>query len=328
MAGDKREREFGRLDSQLLSDLWIFMWVAKHGSITGAAARLHVTQSAISQRVLRLEARIGVQLFSRKTGRLSLTDAGAEILSGMQSVSTTLNSILSKFDEPEPRALVVSCVPSLATEWLVPRLEEFYSLHPDIELFIKSDLQMVSVERIEDEGIDVFIDYQKEPSKDLQELGSVQELIFPVCSRAYKTQHFEDEVPVSRYVRLHDVIPWLGGPEFFEWDTWNEQSLAWRDASVGDRHFNLALLAYRAALTGQGVAMGRAVVVNRLLAKGELVAATSEQPVPGATYRICAHRPGDARSPIRRLAGWLLDAMEATQKNSLAIISGESSREL
>jgi DNA-binding transcriptional LysR family regulator len=327
MAGDRREREFGRLDSQLLSDLWIFMWVAKHGSITGAAARLHVTQSAISQRVLRLEARIGVQLFSRKTGRLTLTDAGTDIFVGMQSVSTTLNAILSKFDEPQPRALVVSCVPSLATEWLVPRLEEFYSLHPDIELFIKSDFQTASMERIEDEGIDVLVGYQAEAPKDLQELGFVQELIFPVCSRTYKAQHFEDEVPTTKFVRLHDVVPWLGGPEFFEWDTWANQSLAWRDVDAADRHFNLAQLAYRAALTGQGVAMGRAVVVNRLLAKGELVAATSEPPVPGATYRICANRPGDARSPIRRLSTWLIGAMEATQKDSLAIISAKNSLE-
>ncbi|MGI4876742.1 MAG: hypothetical protein ACRYG4_04585 [Janthinobacterium lividum] len=59
-----------------------------------------------------------------------------------------------------------------------------------------------------------------------------------------------------------------------------------------DRHFNLSILAYHAAMCNQGVALGRAAIVQRLVQRGELVPATQYAPVPGPSYRIVTRRPG------------------------------------
>ncbi|MBV6422982.1 MAG: HTH-type transcriptional regulator DsdC [Steroidobacteraceae bacterium] len=317
---DELKAESYRLDAQLISDLWIFRWAARFGSFTGAADRLHVTQGAVSQRMSRLEGRLGTLLFHRTRRGLTLTEAGAEVYQAMNGVAATLNRSLSRFDRVQRRSLVISCLPSLATEWLVPHIDGFYAAHPDVELFIRAELFAASVERMEDEGIDVAICYQTEPVTDLQELAVLDEMIVPVCSRDYLRgmQAADGPPPITR---LHDDVPWPGGPREFEWDAWTTRNPEWACRIVSERHYNLAHLAYHAALCGQGVAMGRVVLINRLLGRGELIPATPLAPVRGASYRIVTHRPGAAFSPVRRFASWLYTEMEESQRQTLAAIS-------
>lgn len=309
-----------RLDAQLVSDLWIFRLAARFGSLTAAAERLQVTQGAVSQRVNRLEGRLGTVLFRRTRGGLTLTEAGQGLFEAMNDVAGTLSRTLSRFDRVQRRSLVISCLPSLATEWLVPHIDSFYAANPDVELFIRAELFAPSVERMEDEGIDVVIAYQADPPGDLQELAVLDEMIAPVCSRDYLREMDAAEVPPP-ITRLHDDVPWPGGPREFEWDAWTAQHPVWAQNVISERHYNLAHLAYHAALCGQGVAMGRSVLINRLLTRGELILATSLPYVRGASYRIMTHRPGPASSPVRRFASWLRAEMAESQQQTLAMLS-------
>ena len=73
-SGDE-DRDAHRLDTQLLSDLWVFRAAARFGSITAAARRLNVTQGAVSQRVLRLEDAVR-RMSALPANRLKLEDRG------------------------------------------------------------------------------------------------------------------------------------------------------------------------------------------------------------------------------------------------------------
>lgn len=311
--------EMVRVDPQTLSDLWIFRSAARLGSITAAAKRLGVTQGAVSQRVQRLEGRLGTPLFRRQYGGVALTMAGESLLEAMNSIAVTMIDALSRFDRAQRRTLVVSCLPSLATEWLMPHLDAFYEEYPDIELSVRAELVPTSLERMEDEEIDIIIDYQQEPIKGLSELGKVQEIIMPVCSPAYREDILESG-PRAVITRLHDDVPWVGGPRDFEWDAWTSVNPDWNGRATSNRHFNLAVLAYHAAMSGHGIAIGRAVLVNRMLERGELIAATDFAPITGASYRILANRPGNACSPARRFAAWLTTEMTLSQQRALEII--------
>jgi hypothetical protein len=96
MLSSSIEQDAFRLDAQLLSDLWVFRAAARHGSITGAAAALNVTQGAVSQRVLRLEARLGTELFRRSQRKITLTPAGMTLLGAVNGASAGLNDALSR----------------------------------------------------------------------------------------------------------------------------------------------------------------------------------------------------------------------------------------
>jgi DNA-binding transcriptional LysR family regulator len=313
-----------RVDAQLLSDLWIFRVAARLTSITAAADRLCVSQGAVSQRVIRLEGRLGTTLFSRKSGRLGLTEAGQSLLEALNDVAARLDGALSRFDHVQRSSLVVSCMPSIAIEWLVPHLHLFYAENPDVELFVRSEMGSANVERMEDRGIDVLISYQPDEPKGLYELASLREMVIPVCSRSYRS-NMEAREGGAALTRLHDVAPDESPPENIarevEWNRWEEARPEWGKRVEADRYFNLATLAYHAALEGQGVAIGRTVTVNRLISRGELIAATPLPPAPGSFYRILTLRPGDERSAIRKFGNWVRGAMEQTQKETLAMIT-------
>jgi DNA-binding transcriptional LysR family regulator len=314
------ERAQHRIDTQMLSDMWIFRAVASSESITGAAEQLNVTQSAVSQRVLRLESRLNTPLFVREKNGLVLTEVGTSLSQALNQVAFLLNDALDDIRRPEHRTIVVSCMPSLATEWLVPKLEDFYRLHPGIEVFVRSEMLSATSKRMQAEGIELVITYQPAPPAELQQLASVRELAFPVCSRSYRTwlDTDDDAAPVL----LHDDMPWgVSGATPTEWDAWRSSSgRDWPPQQARSRRFNLAQLAYHAAVFNQGVAIGRAVIVERMLGRGELVSALPTPPGAGETYWISSAQSGEVRPWTRLFANWWRDAMHETQQSTLALL--------
>ncbi|MEJ0028835.1 MAG: LysR family transcriptional regulator [Rhizomicrobium sp.] len=308
------------MDGQMLADLWVFRSAARMGSFTAAARRIGVTQGAVSQRIARLEGRLGRALFSRAKGKIALTSEGSSFLTAMNQVSLLLDEPLSRVVRASRRSLVVSCIPSFATEWLVPNLESFYREHGDIELFVRAELVPMSAERMEDAGIDLAIVYEREPVSDLHELLAHRELTFPVCSAAYlEGLRARDGRQV---VRLHDEEPWHGASAGEEWQgLLTSRRGDWAAAPSAERHFNMAHLAYHAAMCGQGIAVGRAIIVHRLLNKGDLMLAGEMEPVPSAHYRVVTHRPGDSRSAVRIFTAWLGKTLAATQAQAAALMA-------
>lgn len=116
-----------------LNTLRCFEAAARHKSFSRAADELHITQSAVSHQVRQLEDWFGMALFIRQ-GRLTApTDRGqdlaravGEALSLLQDASKRLKST----DQGTP--LTVAVLPSIATIWLIPRLESFYAAHPTV----------------------------------------------------------------------------------------------------------------------------------------------------------------------------------------------------
>jgi DNA-binding transcriptional LysR family regulator len=88
-----------------------------------------------------------------------------------------------------------------------------------------------------------------------------------------------------------------------------------------ERHFNLASLAYQAANHGQGMAMGRSVLVNGLLKMGSLVPGGNFPPVPGAQYRVLSPAEGAADSGCSRFAAWLVAGLARTQEDTLGMLA-------
>jgi len=117
-------------------------------------------------------------------------------------------------------------------------------------------------------------------------------------------------------VLLHDDI------NEAEWGLWRKtNSFDWPARPVGNRLFNLAHLAYQAAMTHQGVAIGRSVIVNRLLSLGALVVAVDASPAPAGTYRLSTNRPGGDGSPVRKFARWWQESMMLTQAQTLSLLA-------
>ena len=117
--------------------LKIFHAVAEAGSFTNATINLNLSQSAISRQIQSLEHDLKVQLFERHARGLTLTEHGEyvfktahEVISKLKEVETSLGDQKSK---PSGK-LTITTVRSFGTHWLTPRIQEFMTLNPDIEI--------------------------------------------------------------------------------------------------------------------------------------------------------------------------------------------------
>ena len=122
--------------------LKIFHAVAEAGSFTNATVNLNLSQSAISRQIQSLEQDLKVQLFERHARGLTLTQNGEyvfktahEVISKLKEVETSLGDQKSK---PTGK-LTITTVRSFGTHWLTPRIQEFMTLNPEIEIELVFD---------------------------------------------------------------------------------------------------------------------------------------------------------------------------------------------
>jgi LysR family transcriptional regulator, glycine cleavage system transcriptional activator len=122
-----------------LNALKVFEVAARSGSFTLAGAELGVTSAAVSLQIRALESHLGRQLFLRQGNRLSLTDAGQALYPRVAAALTDLAAATDALsDDPGRGRITLSCLPSLAELWLVPRLAGL-ALAPRINLRIEEE---------------------------------------------------------------------------------------------------------------------------------------------------------------------------------------------
>ena len=117
--------------------LKIFHTVAEASSFTKASTILNLSQSAISRQIQSLETELKIKLFERHARGLVLTDNGEylfktahEVISKLKDVESTLSGEKDKLNGK----LTVTTVVSFGTTWLTPRIQEFMTLNPNIEV--------------------------------------------------------------------------------------------------------------------------------------------------------------------------------------------------
>jgi DNA-binding transcriptional LysR family regulator len=131
-----------------LNDLNAFLAVARERSFTKAAAKLGVTQSALSQTVRTLEARLGLRLLSRTTRSVSPTEAGERLL---RNVGPRLVEIeeelaaLGDLREKPSGTIRISATENAATSALMPVLARILPEYPDIKVEVVVDYGLTDI---------------------------------------------------------------------------------------------------------------------------------------------------------------------------------------
>lgn len=109
-----------------LTALRAFAALAQTGSASGAGAALSVSHAAISQQVKALEAHMGLSLVRREGRGLALTIEGRQLAEALDE----------GFGLIAQRPLQISTTPQFAAAWLMPRLRDFQSRHPGVDLMV------------------------------------------------------------------------------------------------------------------------------------------------------------------------------------------------
>jgi len=282
-----------------LNGLRAFEAAARHLNFTRAAEELNVTQAAVSHQIKGLEERLGRPLFRRLNRRLLLTDAGQSLLAPMSQALAIIADAVGQIEEGSSSGvLTVSTLDSIAANWLVPRLGRFQALHPDIDLRIAISDDLVD---LSDGGVDVALRYGTGDYPGLHVVKMMDEDLFPVC----RPRLLEGGPPLNEpadlrhYTLFHDDL-------MEDWSAWFEA------AGVGDvdfKHgpsFSHSNLVLRAALAGDGIALGRSQLVADDLASGRLIKPFDISVKSSWTYYVVSTPAAANRPKVRAFREWAL----------------------
>lgn len=130
-----------------LNSLKFFYFVAKCGSVTAAAEKLFVTQSAVSKQIHNLEEYLNIVLFVRKNKTLVITSDGQKLFNCCHHVFSQLDECLINLNNNGKKQLILSCEPTISMKWLIPRLSKFKELGHDFEIVLLTGGGVVDFEK-------------------------------------------------------------------------------------------------------------------------------------------------------------------------------------
>lgn len=244
-----------------MQTLRAFEAAARLESYSAAAQELGLTHGAISHRIRELETQLGITLFRRAGRNMTPTREAVTMLAQVREALGLLQRALPDFTASTPGRLVVSVHPSLATRWLVPRIGAFLKMAPDLSVEVRS---IADLGDFLSHGVDVAIRYGAGAWGNATGERIAGEILFPVCTPAYRDAHRICKPADLRRCRLlrHAWQPW---------QPWLRAARVTLKEPSGNLTLSDTAMLLEAAAAGEGVALTRSLVAADDLERGRLV---------------------------------------------------------
>ncbi|CAN5806361.1 LysR substrate-binding domain-containing protein [soil metagenome] len=281
-----------------VTNLQAFEAVARRRSFAHAAAELHLTASAISHQVARLEAHLGVRLFERSAHGVRLSSAGGLYLSRVGGALSAIATATEDLRQGVSNSLYVHSTPSFASLWLMSRLKGFAQAYPDISMNLSaahthSDFELGQAD------IDIRYGVPNWPGLVVEPL--FEELVVPLANPDFIRLH-----RLKRPEHLLGVRLIQSNVSVVQWSDWFEDHSDQRAPDRFTLRFDRAQMSLDAAAQGLGVALESTTIAGRHLAERKL------RPVFGLdkAVRVKAHfavypARHAKRPPVEALLTWL-----------------------
>jgi len=271
------------MSTESYDQLAIFSVVARERSFTRAAAKLGMSQPALSRAMRQLEERLGVRLLARTTRSVSPTEAGEHLLNVIaprfEEINTEL-ALLSEFRDKPAGRLRVTAGEHAAISVLQPVLGKILPNHPDIQVEIIVDYGLTDIVA---EGYDAGVRLGEQVAKDMIAVRIGPDVRMAVVgSPAYFARHPRPRTP--RDLIGHNCItirlPTYGG--IFAWE-FEKKGEELKVRVEGQLVFNNIAMRLDATLKGLGLAYMPEDLVQAHVAKGRLIRVLSDwcPPFPG-----------------------------------------------
>ncbi len=292
------------LRADLLPALAVFESAARHQNFTHAAEELHLTSSAVSHHVRKLESRLGVSLFQRHARGVSLTAEGRLLADAAGSALADMDGVVHKLRNQgdEQARIRVTTLHSLSYTWLIPRLPDFSQRHPGLRVHLDTEIALT---RFDDGGPDLGIRYGPGHWPGLSARLLMDDDLFPVASPSLPGF---DEIHAPADLLRHRLIADHSRQGWMDWF----RATNTHGAAVDEHHtFSDTSDALNAAAHGLGVALARRRIAEPYLASGRLVRLPGPLLKARWSYYVVypAHRR--LRPAASRFVDWLLDQGQA-----------------
>jgi DNA-binding transcriptional LysR family regulator len=269
-----------------LDDLRALVAIGRERSFTRAAATLGVSQSALSQTVRQLEARLGIRLLTRTTRSVSPTEAGERLLqivgSRFEEIDAELEALTALREKPAG-TLRITAGDHAIKSILWPKLQKFLPTYPDIKVEIVIDYGLIDIVA---ERYDAGVRWGEQVAKDMIAVRIGPNIRFAVVgTKSYFAKRALPRTPQDlidhNCVNLR--LPTYGGTYAWEFE---KDGRELKVRVEGQLVFNGIFQVLDAAVAGLGLAFVPEDIAQPYLAKGRLKRVLEEWCPPWSGYHL------------------------------------------
>jgi LysR family glycine cleavage system transcriptional activator len=283
--------------SAWLSALAAFEAAARHQNFAHAADELHLTASAVSHHVRKLEGLLGVSLFQRHARGVALTAEGRRLADAAGNALADLDAVFASV-RPQPGTAQVrlATLHSFASAWLLPRLPDFAAANPQIRVAVETEIALT---RFDPGGPDLGVRHGPGAWPGLAAEHLLDEWMFPVVAPDFPGRSTAtDAAAIARLPLIADLARQ-------GWQDWFRAAGAGTVRLPAMHTFTDSTDALEAAACGLGAALARSRIVAPWLRSGRLVRLPG--PAMAARFGYYLIHPLERRlsEPAQALARWL-----------------------
>ncbi|WP_442596877.1 LysR substrate-binding domain-containing protein [Parapusillimonas sp. JC17] len=288
-----------------LRSLLVFNAAARHLNQVRAAEELCLTQSALSRQLKSLEEHLGVQLFERGPRGLRFTQEGELLYDFTSRAFALMGEGINRLGiTTERHTLVVSVARGFAQRVLAPRLGEFVSAHPQIDLHI--DIHRYYAD-LESSGADISIRLGVGDWDDYHSVKITDDALVPVCAppiaeRIKGREDIPDDIIVLRNREREYLDTWMLHPRVRRIPTEGRMSLSFNDSAT----------LISALESGVGIAVSRSSLVSDALESGSLVRPFEGEIKDGLDYYAVSSRRSRRNAVVSLFMQWLEAKFESS----------------
>ncbi|MDC9719163.1 MAG: LysR substrate-binding domain-containing protein [Gammaproteobacteria bacterium] len=285
-----------------LNALIAFDAAATSLSFTQAAAKLFVTQGAISRQIRTLEEDLGIVLFDRQQRQVRLTPEGrsyhGQIADALHQIALATHAIKHP---PLANQMTIAASHAVASLWLMPRITEYSRAYPntDIRLLVADNVLDVDAS-----DFDCSIGFSTDVPIAHKVDRLFSEKVFVVSSPDFLQQHSDlsaKELLATRQLVLDNPTSgWFNWPDWFRG---LDIPPVVPQHKVTFSHYNMLI---QAAQQGQGVALAWDHLLSDYLATGSLVKALDETLETQAGFYLITSLEGSRKQPLDEFRHWLI----------------------
>jgi DNA-binding transcriptional LysR family regulator len=279
-----------------ISAIRAFEAAARTGSFRDAANELHLTPSAVSHAIRKLESMMSTTLFERSARSVRLTPAGENLMRHAGTAFDNLRRGIEEVAGRGPQLLRVHCAPSFAAQWLAPRLGRFIAAEPKLEVRLAAGTEYA---RFSNDDFDLDIVYGPPRAEGVEIIALGEETVTPLCTpdiarRIRKPKDLFGQVLIRSEVKR------------VQWHQWFATNGLEPPAIHGMR-FDRSFLAIAMAASGLGVTLESTRLAEREIAAGKLVAplAGRSNDVRYIGHHLVFPRAGRQRRAVRAFTDWI-----------------------
>lgn len=282
-----------------LRGLRTFCVAAKHESFRVAGEALFITSSAVSHQIKGLEQELGQQLFDRNSRDLKLTEVGRSLYDEIGPLIEQLNQVVTGYKSgPVKSSVRISVQPFFASEYFVPRLSEFATLHPEIDIQVGTSDE--SSEKHPTDA-DLSIRLFRSPPKELLSYPLFQLRMVPAGS-----PDFKKAMRVKNKTISSDFPMIVHEPRPKAWMQWAADAGITLPKNNKTIRLDSMIAVVRAAQRGIGAALIPVPIGDLWFKEGSIVRLFKEEYVADVSYYLACRKDKSDDPSVRILRDWIL----------------------